>query len=833
MIENNTNPSIITLQKELMLMLDYLRNQHLSSHEVFVVLYFIILKYKEVPLRAVDDGLELYYLEKEDVETSKEEKANYFSIFPTEIRMVFEPIIEKIDIGINYYVSEILERIDVDVLSDNISFIFDTLLYRLTESEGKKSGEYIQPLGLTRFINTIIQLKPVKTIYNPFAGLASFGVLLDNNQQYYAQEINNSTWAIGYLRLLAYNKLSKSAYDLDNAIENWNSKKDKYDVVVAHPPFGFKFSVAGKRTIDRVNNLNVEDFLITNGLDSLSQDGRLISLVPTHFLHKTSKKDLKLKSHLIDNDLVETVISFPGGILSNTGVSFALLVLNKAKENKNVVRFIEASYFDLQTGRKQKELNYEKLAFELESKNESDVLKFVPNNVIKKQNYNLSIQRYFLKDFDGVKLFDLAQRTNVIRHNRKDFEKNNIDVNALTYVRIRDLKDDVFNYKLDLSNVSSFRVPNFAVEIKQSCLLLAVRWKTLKPTYFEYTGTPIFINDDIVPLTIDTTKVDIAYLINELQADYVQEQIRAFRVDSIFPLIKKNDLFDIKIKLPSLEEQKGKITGIYEASGQLKRLKEERNALAHDSFKKEFDEFASLKHSLGAPRQNILSYSEVLIKFFTSNKSSDFINLNTSFNSYFGEDLLTVFNGIKSDINYMSDLLEKGENGLVLENYNLEYVPIIELQKIIEKSNVSNLNFNLEIQPFQAEDKKKLGIITNKTLFKVLIDNILLNASKHGFVESNKSNHVLIELSILEDEMDGAKFVIEIKNNGKPFPENFDKSNFIAKYTTSVVNSTGIGGYDINRIANYFKNPDWELFLSNDNLYPVKFKFQFPLTFNQ
>jgi type I restriction enzyme M protein len=71
---------------------------------------------------------------------------------------------------------------------------------------------------------------------------------------------------------------------------------------------------------------------------------------------------------------------------------------------------------------------------------------------------------------------------------------------------------------------------------------------------------------------------------------------------------------------------------------------------------------------------------------------------------------------------------------------------------------------------------------------------------------------------------------MEISNNGKPFPTNFDREKFITKYSTADSNNgSGLGGYDIHRIACDFNNPDWILSLNEDTLYPVKFKFQFPI----
>ena len=86
-------------------------------------------------------------------------------------------------------------------------------------------------------------------------------------------------------------------------------------------------------------------------------------------------------------------------------------------------------------------------------------------------------------------------------------------------------------------------------------------------------------------------------------------------------------------------------------------------------------------------------------------------------------------------------------------------------------------------------------------------------------------NEVVVELTEVDDILS-----MEVKNNGKPFPKNFDREKFITKYSTAdSAAGTGLGGYDIHRIAMHFSNPDWELSLNEDPIYPVKFKFQFPI----
>lgn len=60
-------------------------------------------------------------------------------------------------------------------------------------------------------------------------------------------------------------------------------------------------------------------------------------------------------------------------------------------------------------------------------------------------------------------------------------------------MRIRDLKDDKVDFNLDISivEVTELRRPDIQ-QISESCLLLAMRWKTLKPTLFQFKDEPIY-----------------------------------------------------------------------------------------------------------------------------------------------------------------------------------------------------------------------------------------------------------------------------------------------------------------------------------------------------
>jgi type I restriction enzyme M protein len=728
------------------------------------------------------------------------------------INQIYAPIVDAISYKKKEEILYSLESINPFILQSNFPEIFDTLLYRLSDAQGKYSGQFIQPIEISRFIINLADLPNNATIYNPFAGLASFGTFLNKSQRYYAQEFNQRIWALGKLRLMAH-ELDDSNFKLENSIEHWNNFSE-FDLIVANPPYGHKIS-GHRNNYYNERNLTAENFLVEHGIESLNKHGQLICVLPLSFLYKGGREQ-RFREELVHNNLIDTIISLPSGLLKHTGIPICIVVFKKYHSNNGFIRLVNANDFFILNGPRDKRLDDRLLNNVLREGFDNKFVKLVSTEMVRESGYNLNIQRYFAKEYLGVKLSDIGELITGMRIARGEFGK---------LVRIRNLKDDKIDHLLNWDEIEEVELTIPTRKIEESCLLIAVRWKTLKPTYFEYRGEPIYISPEILSLKIDETYVDPQYLINELHSENVLDQIESFRIAGTIPSIHTVDLFNIKVELPSIEEQRGKVKGLKELSKKIEDLQNERNALVHGKSTAQFDEFASLKHSLGAPRQNILSNAKSLERFFENNNSQAFTEVNDMYQKRYNISLIEVFQQIKEDINHISLMLEKGEAGLILNNYPNEIQSLKNIIKTINSYKENGYNFKITKYLLENEELNKGGIDCNMVLFKILLENILSNASKYGFNEKATENEVVIEMKIIDNFLE-----ITIKNNGIPFPKNFDKAKFTAKFSTANSDKgSGLGGYDINRIASHFANPDWDLILDKDGLYPVIFKFNFPL----
>lgn len=800
------------VKSKIWMMFDILRSENISSDDYHVVL-FLLSAFKN-DLISIDLVNENHHIKERLIERLRNSNHEYYEQYAPIIQS-FEPSIHRLsENGIRHLFSVLVE-INKQVLTENFRDVFDSVLYRISQSQGRYAGEFIQPVELTRFMCGLADLKKDAKVFNPFAGLASFGVYLDQGQDFFGQELNQKTWALGALRLMAYERPGSSRYVCDDSILHWPHESEKFDLILSNPPFGMRL---GHHYRDFEPNIRtIEQFLIEKGVQSLKQNGKLIALLPQGFLFR-GMQEQRLREHLVEEDLIDTIISLPGGLLLNTGIPLIILVLNRNKKLPGRVKFVDAKNFVSAKGPREKVLNdYSLNSFIHSDKEDESIVKIVYNEQIRDNDYNLSVARYFQKQIEGVKLGDILELVRGQRGNLPETGK---------LTRIRDLKDDKVDFTLDFSSVeeTELRRPDIHL-VSESCLLLAMRWRTLKPTLFEFKGEPIFRSQDILSFKINEAIADKAYLINELHADYVQEQLESYRLGaSVMPFIRKDDLMEVVIKLPSIEEQRAKVQGIYELSDKIKSLQEERNALAHGKTLKQFSEFASLKHTLGRPRQNILDWSDNLLDFLTKKKVG-FEPLNKAFTEFYDIDIISALKEIKRDVNFITDVLEKGENGLVLSEYEKEVIPLSDINSIINELSNNGFNFKIKKLLLKGEKLKERGIYANKTLFKTLLDNILTNANKYAFDKKATGNEVVIELTEVDDSLS-----MEIRNNGKPFPKNFDREKFITKYSTAdSSNGSGLGGYDIHRIASDFNNPDWILSLNEDPFFLVKFKFQFSI----
>lgn len=722
---------------------------------------------------------------------------------------------------------ETIDSIEDDIFIAHSAQLFDELLYKVAKSSGKRGAEFIQPAELSQVIRSIANLRPEATIYNPFAGVASFALISDN-AQYLGQEINAETWALAQLRLWVHGKEEQCVLLNGDSIRNWNPNDAKYDLIVSNPPFAMRIDDVH---IDMLGNVRtVEQFFIPKALEDVKSNGKIIAVHTHGFLFKEGI-ERRVRQFLIEQDYLEMVISLPGRLFSSTSIPVCLVVINKNKAHKGFVRFIDGSALIIGKSTVSKTLDQQSLVELIHHEDDSEIARYVENKEVEDNDYNLSVARYFNIDkrINLVRLYDLElpfklARSKVSGHGR--------------YARIRDLSDSKISYHLNSNDLELTEIPKGSFEVSESVLLLATRWNTLKPTYFSYTGESIFINSDITALKIDTDKVDIGYLINELNSEGVRASVSSLSVGAVVSTIRKADLLTIGIELLPLEEQRAKVKGIAEAYFSEKRKELELEARIHGLESELYEQNAFLRHSLAGPSSNVTGSANKLRKILVEKVlpvMPEVLELKVGALSKLT--LGSYLDILIRDTQKISDLVSnRTKTSEFLRDASIYRISIVHYLRQYFSELQSHkgyvVEFDIDHETFVDDEGNELipQILGNEQLLSSLLDNLVANAEKHAFF-GNKNNSVYALVGVNPPAKPGEQkqFFIMVSNSGAGFPENYSIEDFVRKGSRGTDRKgDGYGGWLINEIVQKMGG-NIELWNPGISDFPTTFSFTFPI----
>jgi len=135
-----------------------------------------------------------------------------------------------------------------------------------------------------------------------------------------------------------------------------------------------------------------EHLYIKRMLESLNESGKCYVVTGRGPLHR--KSEIEYRKYLVENCLVDAVITLPAGILKFCPIPLVLTVLNKTKKTEDVL-FINASEFQSEFGRRVVIDDIERLAEECRKRPERGSFSFtIPNDKIISNNYSLNGSNY-------------------------------------------------------------------------------------------------------------------------------------------------------------------------------------------------------------------------------------------------------------------------------------------------------------------------------------------------------------------------------------------------------------------------------------------------------
>jgi len=307
-----------------------------------------------------------------------------------------------------------------NVADDKLGNAYEYLIKEFADDSGHTAAEFYTNRTVVKLMTLIMDPQPGESVYDPTCG--SGGLLLncalhlkDEGKEYrtlklYGQEINLITSAIARMnmfmhgieefRIVRGDTLAQPAF-----LENDELKK--FNVILANPPYSIKAweqkaftNDAYGRNIWGTPPQGCADYAFQQHIQkSLDENnGRSISLWPHGVLFRDSEAEMRRK--MIEDDVVECVISLGPNLFYNSSMVSCLLITNnnKPEERKGKVLFIEA----VNEVRKEKTMSYlgdkhvQRIHNAYIQYNEEATFTSIIDNkdILKDKNARLSVQLY-------------------------------------------------------------------------------------------------------------------------------------------------------------------------------------------------------------------------------------------------------------------------------------------------------------------------------------------------------------------------------------------------------------------------------------------------------
>ena len=337
---------------------------------------------------------------------------------------------------------------------DAIGDAYEFLIANFASDAGKKAGEFFTPSEVSLMLAMLTKGKEGSKIYDPTCGSGSLLIKAaqqvgSRNVALYGQENNGSTWALAVMNMFLHG--------FDNASIRWgdtirnplhlssSTSLEKYDVVVANPPFSLKKWGKEEADSDTFNRFwrgvppaGRGDWAFVSHMIEVAKEetGKVGVVVPHGVLFRGSSEG-KIRQQVIKENILEAVIGLPSSLFFGTGIPAAILVFNKGRtiqtNQTTDILFIDASEH-YQSGTNQNQLRQQDIEKVVQTYRNFADGKYTAGVVedkysyvatfdeVKENDYNLNIPRY-VDTFEEEAPVDMSAVRQRIGTIEKDLEE--------------------------------------------------------------------------------------------------------------------------------------------------------------------------------------------------------------------------------------------------------------------------------------------------------------------------------------------------------------------------------------------------------------------------
>lgn len=285
-----------------------------------------------------------------------------------------------------YNLREVINRIDelrfrTHAEKHEMSHLYEDKIKNMGNA-GRNGGEYYTPRPLIRTIVKVVDPQIGDKIYDGACGSAGFlceafdyltstGSVNDSTSSangstgsvngnglsskewetlqkrtFYGKEKKSLAYIIGIMNMILHGVEAPNIIHTNTLAENLADiqEKDRYDVVLANPPFG------GKERAEVQQNFPIKtgetaSLFLQHFIKILKAGGKAGVVIKNTFLSNTDNATVAIRKTLLESCNLHTVLDLPGGTFTGAGVKTVVLFFEKGRPTEKVW------YYQLNPGR--------------------------------------------------------------------------------------------------------------------------------------------------------------------------------------------------------------------------------------------------------------------------------------------------------------------------------------------------------------------------------------------------------------------------------------------------------------------------------------------------
>lgn len=691
---------------------------------------------------------------------------------------------------------------------DDYLFLFDFVAQKLSDDSSKYRTEFYTPRTLCNLMCSLVD-NSAHSVYNPFAGSMSFATEMKEYDTFTGVEISHDTYNIAVLRIALAEIEHKAKVEMADVM---SVKEGNFDVIIANPPFRarleprYDMAYSGERYID-------SDTYVWRVFEKFARpEGMAVSLVVSSLLYEEKGSSIQLRKELLEKGYLHAVIALPSGTIPGTNIAISCVVLKKHSCDEPITMVDASSMFRMEGRRKV--IDVDSILNAYHNKVEGISRKVTKNEIAESLSWfpgkYVSVEEKCPEGYEYHLIRELASECY--------FEHFDAANESGLVINISDLSKEWQNCDIDKSSLqveSNLRAYNKLVD--DAILVSTVR--DLKPSFVHASeDEPVFIKRNIIAL-VPNAKVDAHFLCMALA------NLSPQFVGAGAPSISRSRLMYEKVAIPDIETQ----VSAYNEARKTALVAKAREMGLQDLIKQMKDEYINevrlRKHDLMPYTRELGSIQRRMSRILES--CDDISELKEK----------------------LSDKLDKQAQAIASLTSMLEDLSREEVFGTPELFNLDEYFYNLEVNhdddtgfdlTYDADESalKEYGLPCHNTKeifkeylgglisikatlqnapddiielltkiapndFERLVNNIIKNAAKHGFVDEDRDDYEInIYLSV---DSERHMFQIDFRNNGLPFPLGLTKERYGRQGDSAGKTAgSGSGGHIVKKIVEHY-----------------------------